>query len=137
MFSPETKSLKDNTMNTSIRKYGLPAVKTLLTLAFAAAGIAKLSGVEMMVGTFEAVGVGQWLRYLTGLIEIAGAILIWVPGLQAIAAATLAATMVGATLAHVFILGPSAVPAIVLGLLAAVTFYAYRNQISDRLAQTA
>ena len=47
-------------MLSNIKKYGLLAIKTLLTLAFIAAGLAKLSGVEMMVQTFEAVGVGQW-----------------------------------------------------------------------------
>ncbi len=124
-------------MNTPLRKYGLPAVKALLTLAFAAAGLAKLSGVEMMVGTFEAVGVGQWFRYVTGIIEVAGAVLLWVPGAQAIAAAMLTVTMVGATLAHLLILGPSAMPAIVLGLLSAVTLYAYRDQIAGKMAQTA
>lgn len=124
-------------MNTPLRKYGLPAVKALLTLAFAAAGLAKLSGVEMMVGTFEAVGVGQWFRYVTGIIEVTGAVLIWVPGTQAIAAAMLTVTMIGATLAHLFILGPSALPAVVLGLLAAITAYAYRDQIRGRVTQTA
>ena len=124
-------------MNTSLRKYGLTAVKALLTLAFVAAGLAKLSGVEMMVATFEAVGIGQWFRYLTGMIEIVGAVLIWVPSTQAVGAALLTVTMAGATLAHLFILGPSALPAIVLGLLSAVTLYAYRNQISGRMAQTA
>ena len=123
-------------MNAPLLKYGIAAVKALLTLAFAAAGLAKLSGVEMMVATFEAVGVGQWFRYATGIIEVAGAVLIWVPGAQAIAAAMLTVTMVGATLAHLFILGPSALPAVVLGLLSAVTVYAYRDQISGRAPLT-
>ena len=30
--------------------------------------LAKLPGVEMMVGTFDAIGVGQWFRYVTGAI---------------------------------------------------------------------
>lgn len=124
-------------MNTPLHKYGLPAVKALLSLAFVAAGLAKLSGVEMMVATFEAVGVGQWFRYLTGLIEIIGAVLIWLPGKQAIGAAMLTVTMAGATLAHFFILGPSAMPAIILGLLSAVALYAYRDQIIGKSAQTA
>jgi putative oxidoreductase len=46
-------------MNTSFQKNGLLVIKVLLSLAFAAAGIAKLAGAEMMVQTFEAVGVGQ------------------------------------------------------------------------------
>lgn len=104
-------------------------IRALLTVAFLAAGSAKLLGAEMMVGTFEAVGVGQWFRYVTGLIEVGGAILLWVPGLQLLGAAALTVTMIGAVLAHLFILGPSALPALVLGALAAATTYRFRGQI--------
>ena len=83
----------------------------------------------MMVATFDAIGLGQWFRYLTGIIEIAGAILLWLPGRQIVGAGLLGATMVGAVLTHVFILGPSAVPALVLGLLCAAVLYIYRSQI--------
>lgn len=113
-------------MSPTATRYGLLAIRALLTLAFLAAGIAKLAGVEMMVGTFETIGWGQWFRYVTGLIEVGGAILLWVPGLQALAAAALLCTMIGATIAHFTLLGPSAVPAIVLGVLAAITLWATR-----------
>ncbi|WP_204115588.1 DoxX family protein [Shimia biformata] len=113
-----------------MQKYILIGAKALLTLAFAAAGVAKLAGVEMMVGTFEAIGWGQWFRYVTGAIELGAAVLLWVPGLQAIAAGLLVCTMVGAVLAHLLILGPSAVPALVLGVLAAFVLYRHRDQLS-------
>lgn len=109
--------------------YLVLGIKGLVTLAFLAAGIAKLAGVEMMVGTFDAIGVGQWFRYLTGIIEVGAAILLWVSGRQAIGAALLVATMIGATLAHFLILGPSAVPAIVLGVLSAAIFWIHRDQL--------
>jgi putative oxidoreductase len=116
-------------MNSNLTKYGLPTVKTLVTLAFLAAGIAKLASAEMMVGVFDAVGVGQWFRYVTGAIEVAAAVLLWVPGLQFIGAGLLAATMGGAVLAHIFILGTATMlPAVVLGLLAALLTYSYREQ---------
>ena len=105
------------------------AIRGLLTLAFLAAGTAKLMGVEMMVQTFDAVGFGQWFRYVTGLIEVGSAILLWVPGMQAIAAGLLVCTMIGAVLAHLFVIGPSAIPATVLGGLAAITLYANRWQL--------
>ena len=109
-------------------KYVSIGLRALLTLAFVSAGAAKLMGVEMMVQTFDAVGVGQWFRYLTGIIEVGGAALLWVAGRQAIAAALLGATMVGAVLAHLFILGPSALPAVILGLICAAVLYIYRDQ---------
>lgn len=106
-------------------------LRVLLTLAFAAAGGAKLLGVAMMVHTFDAIGVGQWFRYLTGAIEVGGAILLWVPGRQAMAAALLGATMVGAVMAHLLILGPSALPAVALGLICAGVLHLHRDQVQS------
>lgn len=108
---------------------GLIAIKILLTLAFVAAGLAKLAGVEMMVQTFEGVGVGQWLRYVTGVFEIGGAALLWLPGRTVYGAGLLLCTMIGAVLSHLFLIGPSAVPALVLGILAAIIAYTHRDQL--------
>lgn len=116
-------------MTPSIRKYGLLALKILAALAFLAAGLAKLAGAAMMVATFDAIGIGQWFRYVTGMIEVAATIALFVPGLQAIAALLLTITMIGAALTHLLILGPSAVPAVVLGLITATIFWAHRDQL--------
>lgn len=110
-------------------KYVILAIKAVLTLAFVAAGLSKLAGVEMMVATFDAVGVGQWFRYVTGIIEVGGAALLWVRGLRGFGALALTATMVGAVLAHLLILGPTAVPALVLGVLSAFIAWQYREEI--------
>jgi len=115
-------------MSENLKKYGLLAIKAVLTLAFVAAGFAKLSGQEMMVQTFDAVGVGQWFRYVTGVIEVGAAVLLWLKGLQFIGAGLLVCTMIGAVLAHLFILGPSAVPAAVLGVLSAMVAFSYKGQ---------
>ena len=115
-------------MSTPFRKYGLLLIKIILTLAFVGAGLAKLAGVEMMVQTFDAVGVGQWFRYVTGIIELGSAILLWVYRFRFYAAVLLTCTMIGAVLAHLVILGPSAVPALILGVLSAVFAYLTRPQ---------
>ncbi len=104
-------------------------LRILLTLAFVGAGGAKLAGVEMMAATFDQIGLGQWLRYLTGFVEVGGAVLLWIPRQQVIGAAVLGGTMVGAVLTHLLILGPSAFPAIVLGLLCTAVIYLHRAQI--------
>ena len=113
-------------MSPTLRKYGLLAIKALISLAFLGAGIAKLAGVPDMVAVYEMVGLGQWFRYVTGAIEIGAVVLLWVPGRQWIGAGLLVCTMIGAVLTHVFILGPSMVPALVLGLLSALVLYAHR-----------
>lgn len=116
-------------------KYISLGLRAVLTLAFLAAGGAKLAGVEMMVATYDAIGVGQWFRYFTGIVEIVGVVLLWLGNRQVLGAAMLGATMVGAVLTHWFILGPSAVPAIVLGLISAAVLYIHRAQIPAHLGR--
>lgn len=99
-------------------------VRILLALTFGAAGIAKLAGVPQMVQVFDAIGVGQWFRYLTGAVEIAGAVLILIPALGFVGGLVLFATMVGGVATHLLLIGGSPVPALVLGLLSA--FVAWR-----------
>ena len=113
-------------MSRSMSDIAILVIRILLTLAFGAAGFAKLSGADMMVGTFDQIGWGQWFRYLTGVIEIGGAVLLWIPRRQLIGAGLLLCTMVCAVLFHLLVLGPSAVPALVLGVLAAVIVWTHR-----------
>lgn len=113
-------------------------LRVLLTLAFVGAGGAKLAGAEMMVATYDAIGVGQWFRYVTGIIEVGAAILLWLPRRQVLAAALLGATMVGAVLAHLFILGAAeGVPAVILGLICCAVIYIHRDQINETLGRSA
>ncbi|MBR1213119.1 DoxX family protein [Bradyrhizobium sp. JYMT SZCCT0180] len=110
---------------------GLWVVRGLLALAFAGAGGAKLYGVPMMVESFQHIGLGQWFRYLTGVLEVLGAILILTPSLAAVGAVLLICIMIGATVTHLFVTGGSAVPALVLLALSAVVAYAKRDQIAS------
>ena len=56
---------------------------------FFMAGGSKLSGSEQMVQLFQAIGFGQWFRYLTGFMEVGGAVLLLIPGLSGLGAALL------------------------------------------------
>jgi putative oxidoreductase len=99
-------------------------VRILLALAFGAAGVAKLAGVPEMVQVFDAIGFGQWFRYLTGVVEIVGAVLLLVPAAGFFGGLLLAATMVCAAATHLVLIGGNPAPAVVLGVLAA--FVAWR-----------
>jgi uncharacterized membrane protein YphA (DoxX/SURF4 family) len=101
----------------------------LLALAFAAAGTAKLYGVPMLVEEFEHIGLGQWFRYLTGTLEILGAVLIIIPSTVAFGAILLCCIMIGAIFTHVFVIGGSPIPAIVLLALSVIVAYAKRSMI--------
>ena len=110
---------------------GLWVVRGLLALVFAGAGGAKLYGVPMLVEEFQHIGAGQWFRYLTGALELLGAILILTPSLAAFGALLLICIMVGAILTHLFLIGGSAVPALVLLALSAIVAYAKRDQVAS------
>jgi hypothetical protein len=82
-----------------------------------------------MVDLFEQVGVGQWFRFVTGVVEITGAVALVFPGLASIGALWLGGTMVFAVATHVFVLHTSPVPAIVLGILNALVVYLRRDEL--------
>ncbi|WP_264051076.1 DoxX family protein [Methylobacterium flocculans] len=105
------------------------SLQVLLALVFLAAGGAKLAGVPMMVEVYDFIGVGQWFRIVTGLVEVAGAIALLVPGYAAFAALWLACTMVGAIVAHLTALPTPAAPAAVLLALTATLAWLRRDQI--------
>jgi putative oxidoreductase len=104
-------------------------LQVVVAAAFLAAGSSKLAGAAPMVQVFEAVGFGQWFRYLTGLLEIGGAILLLIPGLASFGAITLATVGFGAILAHLLLLGGNAVPAIALFIAAASIARLRREQL--------
>ena len=114
---------------------GLWVVRGLLALAFVAAGGAKLYGVPMLVEEFQHIGLGQWFRYATGGLEVMGAILLLLPRRAAFGALLLICIMIGAVITHLFVIGGSPVPAIVLLALNAIVAYAKRDQIT-LLAET-
>ncbi len=111
------------------RRIGAWTLQGILAAAFLAAGSAKLAGVPYMVDLFEQIGVGQWFRLATGVVEITGAVALVFPGLASIGALWLGATMVFAVATHVFVLHTSPVPAIVLGILNALVVYLRRDEL--------
>src|SRR5258705_2846422 len=87
---------------------------------FLMVGFLKLSGNPQLVGLFQAIGIGQWFRYLTGTLEVGGAILLLIPRVSGLAALMLFGVMVGAVITHLFIVGGSAMPAIILLIVTGV-----------------
>ena len=99
------------------------ALSSLVALVFIGGGGAKLAGAAVMVDMFSKVGLGQWFRYLTGLLEVAGGIGLLTSRHAFSAAVLLAIVMVGAIITHVTILGGSPVPALVLLVLSGIIAY--------------
>jgi uncharacterized membrane protein YphA (DoxX/SURF4 family) len=78
-----------------------------IALAFVLFGVEKFQsapGTEW-VKLFGQIGLGQWFRYFTGIVEIAGGVLVLIPWTARIGLAILAVTMAGAALILDFVIG--------------------------------
>ena len=102
----------------------------LLALTFLAAASAKLAGAPMLVDIFEQIGLGQWFRIVTAVVELLGVLALLVPGYAALGALWLGITMVCAALTHVFILHNSPGGPIVLLVLIAGLLWLRRGQLA-------
>jgi len=106
-----------------------------LAAMFLFTGGLKLAGAPEMVGLFDAIGIGQWFRYVTGSIEVVSAVALLVPSWAAFGALLLVPTMAGAVLTHLFIVGGSAVPATVLLTGSLVVAWIRRDQVASVLSR--
>jgi putative oxidoreductase len=122
-FAPPAKAL-----NTA-----LWMLQVLVALAFVAAGSGKLLGSPAMIALFEAVGIGQWFRYVTGSLEVLGAFLLIVPGKTAFGAVVLSCVMAGAVVAHLTVLHTAPTAPLVLLALTALIAWERRSQVADFL----
>jgi putative oxidoreductase len=76
------------------------------------------------IAKFDEIGVGQWLRYVTGVLEIAGGVGLFVPILCGLAALGLALVLLGATLTELFLVanGGPLLPLLLMVVSAAIAW---------------
>ena len=98
---------------------------------FLMVGYLKLSGDAQLVALFEMIGLGQWFRFLTGSLEVCGAILLLIPRTSGLGALMLAGLMVGAIVTHVFIVGGNPQPAIILLIVTGIIAWGRRHRTSS------
>ena len=102
-----------------------------LGLLFVVAGVVKLSGMAFMVELFASLGLGQWLRYVTAVVELTGGVLLIVGHMEYLAALALAVIMVGATAASIIVFDRSPIPP---GLtFVALVLLAWKRHPSDEV----
>ena len=93
-------------------------LRVFLGLVFLTFGTAKVTGSLGIVGWFAQVGWGQWFRYLTGVLDIVGALLLFVPRWTFYGALVLACTIGIAAVLTIALLHQNPVVPLVLTLLA-------------------
>jgi putative oxidoreductase len=81
----------------------LRVLRVVMALIYLGAGGAKLAGLPAMVQLFAAIGLGQWLRYAVGSLEVLGGVGLLVPSLAGAAALGLCTLMIGATMTQVVV----------------------------------
>jgi uncharacterized membrane protein YphA (DoxX/SURF4 family) len=110
---------------------GLWALRIVVAGLFLFAAFMKLSGQPMMVQEFETVGLGQWFRYATGLLELIGGIMVLIPTVSALGACLLLLVDVGAFVAQVTVLHMDWIHTIVIGAVIGLLIYLQRQQLRD------
>ena len=111
---------------------GIWALRIFLAVAFLFFGLLKFREGDgsLYVRIFELVGFGQWFRYFTGVVEVAGALLMLLPRATPVAVVLLAPTMIGALLTHVLVIGLKPASVVVVLLLAGVLYVGWRYRAS-------
>jgi putative oxidoreductase len=101
---------------------GFRVVTIALGLWLLLAAALKFAGIEQMVQLFDAIGIGQWFRIVTGLCELVSGFLLLFPATIGVGALLGFGIMVGATIINIFILHVdfihSSIPAIIFAIIA-------------------
>ncbi|MCX5602548.1 DoxX family protein [Streptomyces phaeochromogenes] len=98
-------------------------------------GLGKVMGSEQSVELFADIGVGQWLRHVTGILEIAGGIGLLIPRLSGVAALGLVGVMGCALITEVFIVDGSLVAPLIWLICAATIAWFRRDHVLALIRQ--
>lgn len=109
------------------------AVQGVFAVLYGFAGINKLAGLQPeVVEQFVRIGLGDWFRYLTGSLELAGAIGLLIPRLAGLAALGLSGVMAGAVVTHLVVLPPVALAVVPAALAVVLLLIAWARRSETR-----
>lgn len=110
------------------RRVGLWALQAVAAVAMIGAGATTLAGAPQPVAMFEQIGLGDWFRYLTGVLQLVGGVGLLIPALCGLAAAGLVAMWLIAVAMHLLIIGGNPAPAVMFLVLSAVIAWERRDR---------
>ena len=108
----------------------MTGLRAVLTLAFLYFGLRKLGSFSTDVAINEAIGFGQFPRYITGSVEVIGAGLLWMRGWEGIAGLLLLGTMIVGLSALLIWVGPPYWHMLMLMVGTGAVTLVYRDQIA-------
>ena len=80
------------------------AIRVSVALVFTLTGLDKFLQSPEWDQVFKAIGWGDWFRYFTGIVEMAGGLMFLLPATTIVGAALLTAAMIGAMTFHIAVL---------------------------------
>ena len=104
-------------------------LRIAVAVVFLSVGASKFDAAGFWVKFFDQLGFGAWFRYLTGILQIAGALLVLLPRTFPIGIGLLACTMAGAVAIWIVRFGApgnAIIPGIVLVALVAIGVHGAR-----------
>jgi putative oxidoreductase len=108
-------------------------MRVLMAALFLYAAFAKLTSQPKMVEGFALLPVGQWFRYVVGLMEVVGGVAVLVPAFSGLGALLLLVVDVGAFFAQIMFLHEDWIHTIVIGAILAALVYLQRDSIRAQL----
>lgn len=123
-------TLVQSGITAKLKTIALWTLRGLLALLFLSASLMKLSSQPDMVTEFAKVGLGQWFRFLTGTLELAGGIAILVPRTSPFGALLLLCVDVGAFVAQISVLHVDWIHTLVIGLALAAVVFMQRDRLT-------
>ncbi|MFL6437790.1 MAG: DoxX family protein [Terriglobales bacterium] len=104
------------------RNLGPWVLRLAVAFIFVSSGLEKfgIGPGQEWVRIFAKIGLGDWFRYLTGVMEITGGLLLVVPRATKVGVVLLVTCMAGAIVCHLFVLGDPLSSIINVGLIAAI-----------------
>ena len=100
-----------------------------VAVVFLSVGADKFATKSMWVQLFDRIGFGTWFRYLTGILQVTGAVLVLVPRTFLVGIGILACTMAGAMTVWIVRFGApenAIIPGAVLVALVSIGFHGAR-----------
>ena len=104
-------------------------LRLAVAAVFLSVGTAKFGTDPMWVQLFDRIGFGTWFRYLTGVLQVTGAVLLLVPRTFLVGIAILSCTMAGAMAVWIVWFGApgtAIIPGALLVGLVAIGFHGAR-----------
>ena len=104
-------------------------LRLLMAALFLFACFMKLTGQPLMVEEFGLFGVGQWFRYLTGMLELVGGIAILLPAVSVFGAILLLVVDFGAFVAQIFVIHQDWIHTVVVAAILGTLIYLQRDRL--------